>query len=200
MSSVLVQEIDKAERFVYFTSKVFKGVEIHYQKIQKLALAVVIAARKFNPYFQGHNILVKTNYLVQQVLKKPDLEGNMVSWSVEISEYDIQYIPKGIIKSQALIDFIAELSLSIDEYPPSKWALYMDDASNVKGRGAWIMVERSSDIVIEQALKFKFTDNNNQAEYKAPISGMILSLEMGATRLKAKSDSQLVINQVSGKY
>ena len=34
MSSVFVQEIDKAERLVYFISKVFKGVGIRYYMIE----------------------------------------------------------------------------------------------------------------------------------------------------------------------
>lgn len=63
-----------------------------------------------------------------------------------------------------------------------------------------IILEGLVDKLIKKALKFEFTANINQAEYKALISCMILALEMGASRLKAKSDSQLVSNQVSGKY
>lgn len=40
--------------------------------------------------------------------------------------------------------------------------------------------------------KFKFKANNNQEEYEALIAGTILALEMGASRLKAKRESQLV--------
>lgn len=62
-------------------------------------LVVVSATRKLGPYIQRHTILIKTKYLVRQVLKKPDLEGRMVSWMVELLEYDIQYVPRGSIKS-----------------------------------------------------------------------------------------------------
>lgn len=41
---------------MYFVSKVFKGAEIGYQKIEKLALAVVAATRKLQTYFQGHTL------------------------------------------------------------------------------------------------------------------------------------------------
>lgn len=44
MSSVLVQEIDMAEKHVYFVSKVFRGTEACYQKIEELALVVFVAA------------------------------------------------------------------------------------------------------------------------------------------------------------
>lgn len=46
------------EKLVYFLSKVFKGVELQYQKIEKNTLALVVTARKLRPYFQGHKIAV----------------------------------------------------------------------------------------------------------------------------------------------
>lgn len=54
--------------------------------------------------------------------------------------------------------------------------------------GSRILLEGPGDIVIEQTLKFKFTTNYNQAKYAALIVDMNLTLEMGVTRLKAKSD------------
>lgn len=51
-----------------------------------------------------------------------------------------------------------------------------------------------------QALKFEFTTSNNQAEYEDLVAGMNLALEMGAFRLRAKTDSQLVANKVYGQY
>lgn len=62
MSSVIVQKINNAEKPVYFISKVFRGVGARYQKIEKLALVIIVVARKLRPYFQGHKIFVKTNY------------------------------------------------------------------------------------------------------------------------------------------
>lgn len=76
----------------------------------------------------------------------------------------------------------------------------MDGASNVKRRGTRIVLEGPGDIVIEHALKFEFTASNNQAGYEALIIVMILALEIRATKLEAKSDSQLVTNQISGQY
>jgi len=64
---------------------VFKGAELQYQKIKRLALTIITTARKLHPYFQSHKIIVKTNYAVKQVLSKPNLAGRMVSWSVELS-------------------------------------------------------------------------------------------------------------------
>jgi hypothetical protein len=58
---------------VYFVSKILKGAETRYQKIEKLALAVVSTARQLRHYFQGYHVIIKTDYPIKQVLRKPDL-------------------------------------------------------------------------------------------------------------------------------
>lgn len=55
-------------------------------------------------------------------------------------------------------------------------------------------------MLIKQTLKCEFKYSNSQAEYEAFIIDMVISLEMGASRLKANINSQLVANQVAGKY
>ena len=61
-------------------------------------------------------------------------------------------------------------------------------------------MEGSNGLLIEQALRFAFKANNNQAEYEALIAGMLLAKEIGARSLLAKSDSLLVTSQVTGEY
>ena len=78
MNSVLIQEIDKTYRHVYFVGKVFIGAEARYHKIEKLSLVIALVS-KLRPYFQGQKMFVKSNYHVHQVLKKPDLKRRMVS-------------------------------------------------------------------------------------------------------------------------
>ena len=44
-------------------------------------------------------------------MSKPDVVGHMVQWAVEVSQFDIEYRPRTVIKAQALADFIAEFTL-----------------------------------------------------------------------------------------
>jgi len=173
---------------------------LRYQKIECLALTVVTTARKLRPYFQSHKIVVKSNYPIKQVLSKPDLAGRMVAWSIELSEYDIQFVPRGSIKSQVLANFVVELTSLILEEVPYVWLLSVDGSSNLKGSGADIVLEGPNDFLIEQSLRFEFNASNNQAEYEAVIAGMTLAKEMGPKNLRAKSDSQLVTSQITGEY
>lgn len=84
---------------------------------------------------------------------------------------------------------MVEFSSCVDEETPTEWVIFVDGASNIKASSTEIVLKGPGDILIEQALKLDFTTSNNQAEYEALIVGMILSLEMGASRLKTKTDS-----------
>jgi hypothetical protein len=200
LSFTLVQEIKGDEKPIYFVSRTFKGAEAKYQKIEKLSLAVVITARKLRQYFQSHKVVVKTDYPIKKVLRKPDLAGRMVAWAVELSEFDITFSPRGAIKSQILADFILELSTPPKENNEQPWTLSVDGASNIRGSGAGVVLEGPDGVLIEQSLRFAFKASNNQAEYKALLAGMKLAKEMEVMDLRAKSDSQLVTNQVSGEF
>jgi hypothetical protein len=50
------------------------------------------------------------DYPIKKVLKKPDLAGRMVAWSIELSEFDMVFSPRGSIKSQILADFVLEMT------------------------------------------------------------------------------------------
>jgi hypothetical protein len=94
LSSALVQEVGGEERPIYFVSRTLRGAELRYQKLEKLSLAVIVTARRLRQYFQSHRVIVKTDHPIKQVLKKPDLAGRMVAWSIELSEFDITFSPR----------------------------------------------------------------------------------------------------------
>ena len=102
ISSVLVQEQDQVQRPIYFVSKALQGPESRYQSLEKAALAVVFSARRLRHYFHSFTVVVMTNLPIQKVLQKPDVAGRMVRWAVELSEFDIQYEPRGSIKGQVM--------------------------------------------------------------------------------------------------
>ncbi|XP_074360291.1 uncharacterized protein LOC141700412 [Apium graveolens] len=50
------------------------------------------------------------------------------------------------------------------------------------------------------AIHFKFYVTNNDAEYEALINGLKIALEVGVVNFIARSDSELVVNQVNGGF
>ncbi|XP_062170548.1 uncharacterized protein LOC133876286 [Alnus glutinosa] len=67
-SSALVREDSGIQKPVYFTSTTLHGAEERYPRIEKLAFALVISARRLRPYFQAHAIRVLTEYPMKKVL------------------------------------------------------------------------------------------------------------------------------------
>ena len=51
VSAVLIREKDRIQKLVYYVSKVLMGAKTRYLKIEKLAYALLIAAKKLCHYF-----------------------------------------------------------------------------------------------------------------------------------------------------
>jgi len=198
VNSTLVQEINNEEHPVHFVSRTLHAAETRYQMIEKVALALVLTARRIRPYFQNHAITVRTNYPIYKILSKPDLAGRMIGWLVELLEFKIRYEPKGATKSQCLADFSAELTPQPDT--PIGWVLFMDNSSNKTSCGVGVVLEGPGDLLVEQALQFAFKATNNQAEYEAILVGLNLAHDLGAREVVCKSDSQLVVGQIKGEF
>jgi len=73
ISTVLVEEQEneysKKQVPVYFVSEALSGSKIYYSEIEKIAYAVLTAARKLKHYFQAYKIRVPTNYPLKEVLQ-----------------------------------------------------------------------------------------------------------------------------------
>ena len=110
ISLVLVQKQDQVQKPIYFVSKVLQGPYVRYQAIEKATLAVVFSARRLHHYFQSFAVIVMTDLPIRKVLQKPNVAGRMVRWAVELSEFDVQYEPRGPIKGHVYVDFVVELS------------------------------------------------------------------------------------------
>ena len=60
VSGVLVRDEAIAHNLIYYVSKALQDAETKYPEIEKLAFALLVAARTLRPYFQSHVILVPT--------------------------------------------------------------------------------------------------------------------------------------------
>lgn len=83
----------------------------------------------------------------------------MIVWSVELSKFDIQFEPRGLVKAQALVEFQADFR--IDDAEPW-WNLYIDGVSGVNGSGVGIILEGPNSITLNLALKPPITKPNTR--------------------------------------
>uniref|UniRef100_A0A2N9IPA1 Uncharacterized protein n=1 Tax=Fagus sylvatica TaxID=28930 RepID=A0A2N9IPA1_FAGSY len=178
VSSALIREDGGTQLPVYYTSKAFQGAEERYPAMEKLALALA--------------------------MNKPDAAGRLIQWAVELSEFDIEYHPRQAIKAQALADFIAEFTVTEDEpseeKPDEEWEIEID-GSSVKGAGGvGIVFKTPEGHLLKHSTRLQYPTTNNEAEYEALLTGLRIAKELGANRLKIRSDSQLIVGQVNGEY
>ena len=84
---------------MYYVSKVLIKAKTKYLKIEQLAYALMIAARKLHHYFQAHPIVVLTDQPLKQILQRPETLGRLLKWSIELSEFHINEKPRTAIKA-----------------------------------------------------------------------------------------------------
>ena len=139
-------------------------------------------------------------------MHKPDVAGRLIQWSVELSEFDIDYRSRSAIKAQALADFIAEFTNKNDEQAETvenkapRWTVHTDSSSTKNDGGVGIIIRSPEGDVIKRAICLQYTTTNNEAEYEALSAGLKAAKTLGATELNVHSDSQRVVGQVNGDY
>ncbi|HEX77958.1 MAG TPA: ribonuclease HI family protein [Dehalococcoidia bacterium] len=88
------------------------------------------------------------------------------------------------------------------ESPPRRLVVYCDGAAEPNpgpaGIGGILLDERGK--AVAQFSRSIGESTNNQAEYRALIAALEMALELGAAEVEIRSDSQLLVSQVCGRY
>ena len=159
--------------------------------MEKLAFAVIIAARRLKPYFQAHTIIVLTDKPLRKAMSSPEAVGRMALWAVELSEFDIQYRPRTVVKGQVVADFIAEFTLGDGQGVEKKkqWNIYTDGSLNRRAEGAGIVIQTPEGDKIQCMIQLDFPTTNNETEYEALVAGLDLAKAAGAENIVVHYDS-----------
>jgi hypothetical protein len=127
------------QRPVYFVSEVLSESKACYQPVQKLVYVVLITSRKLRHYFQEYSISVLIHYPLGDILQNQDATGRISKWAVELGALNIDFKPRTAIKSQALVDFMAEWRENQLPTPTERlehWVMYFDSSLKLEGVGA----------------------------------------------------------------
>ena len=77
VSLVLIRVDNGIQRSVYYVSKSLHEVEVRYLPLEKAILAVVLGTRKLPHYFQGHTVVVLTQFPFKTILRSADYTGKI---------------------------------------------------------------------------------------------------------------------------
>jgi hypothetical protein len=150
--------------------------------VQKLLYAVLITLRKLRHYFPEYSITVVTDYPLSDILRNEDATERIFNWAVELGALTIDFKPRTTIKSQALVDFMAEWQenqLPTPTERPEYWVMYFDGSLKLKGAGAGVLLISPTGGQLKYVLQIFWKVSNNKVEYEALLHGLCLAVSLG---------------------
>ncbi|XP_035833056.1 uncharacterized protein LOC118481856 [Helianthus annuus] len=190
---------------MYYVSRTLNDPETRYAIMEKLALALIHASRRLRRYFANHVIHVLTNYIISNILARPEISERLAKWAIELGGHNVVFRPRPAIKGQVLADFLIEVPDDKDreckamekaekQRSEEPWLLYTD------GAGAGLRLVSLEKHEFTYAIRLDFKSTNNKAEYEAFLAGLRLAIKMGVKHVEALVDSMLVAGQINGQY
>ncbi|VFQ90026.1 unnamed protein product [Cuscuta campestris] len=200
------------ECYARAVKKMTKGVNVFSQEItkgetrEKLEPEAETVEIKLHPGDPSRTVKIGANLpedLKAEITRVLQEYAGIFAWSVA----DMPGIDRSIIchrlAGQALTDFLVEMTGLTPDLPVNKpteqwWEMAVDGASGPKGCGGGIVFTTPEGFKIYHALIFNFKLTNNEAEYEALAGGLRLAQDLKINRVSIKSDSSLIVGQVTG--
>jgi hypothetical protein len=119
-----------------------------------------------------------------EIIRNSDALGRIAKWSIELMGETLTYTPRKAIKSQILMDFVAEWTDT--QLPPLQiqaefWTLYFDGSVMKTGPGAGLLFISPLEEHMRYAVRLHFLASNNMAEYEALLCGLRIAIETASS-------------------
>ncbi|XP_070022548.1 uncharacterized protein [Nicotiana sylvestris] len=155
---------------------------------------------------------------LKYIFQKPMPTGRLAKWQILLTKFDIVYVNHTKMKTQALVDHLAENPVE-DEYQPlstyfldeevnlaeiipedtNAWKMFFNGAVNAKGVGIWAILILPTAQHYPVTARLRFFCTNNTVEYEACIMGMNMAIDLDMEELLIVGDSDLIIRQAQGE-
>jgi ribonuclease HI len=121
---------------------------------------------------------------------------------MELGALNIDLKPWTAIKSQSLVDFMAEWRENQVTAPASvleHWVMYFDGSLKLRGGGTGVLFISPKRELLKYVFEILFKGSNNEAEYEALLHWLRLAVSLGIKQLLVYGDSLLVVQQVNNE-
>jgi hypothetical protein len=200
--AVLTQEDGGKEFFIAYLSRRISETEGRYTFIEKLCLSLYHACTKLCHYMLMSFCAVVCQFdVIKCMLQKPILSGRLGKWAYALTEYDLGYMPLKAMKGQVIADFIVDHSVGMEEVlcvnNAKMWFMSFDGSMCNQVQGIGCFIRSTHAMEHELSIRLEFECTNNQAEYKALISGLEVLASMGVKEVETFGDLKLVVQQIN---
>jgi hypothetical protein len=89
----------KVQHPVYCISEVLNESKARYPQIQKLIYVILITSQKLKHYFDEYRVVVKTSFLLGDIIRNKDANERIVKWAMELCPYSLEFQSHTTIKS-----------------------------------------------------------------------------------------------------
>ncbi|KAM1721687.1 hypothetical protein ACFX12_023194 [Malus domestica] len=121
--------------------------------------------------------------VIRYMLTRPIVKGRIGKWTMELSEFSLQYVPQNAVKGQALADFLTQhpspydfggndVEISMVDMHDNYWTMYFNGSSTSSSADVGVVIQSPNHDRWYFSLKLDFDYINNQAEYEALIIGL----------------------------
>nr|ABA93562.1 transposon protein, putative, unclassified [Oryza sativa Japonica Group] len=144
---------------------------------------LIMISRKLRHYFQAHRVTVVSSFPLGEVMINKDIIGRITKWVVELSQFDVHFVPRTTFRSQVLADFVADWTMpdnrSESQTDNEIWTMAFDGALNSQGVGAGFILTSPSGDQFKHAIHLNFRATNNTAEYEELLAGIRAAAALG---------------------
>jgi hypothetical protein len=153
-------------------------------QFRKLLYAILITSRKLHQYLDEYQISVVADFPLADILHNRDATGRISKWAMELGALSIDFKSRTSIKSQALVDFMADWHknqiLTLVDMP-EHCVMYFDGSLKLKGGGARVLFISPKGEQIKYVLQILWKVSNNEAEYEAFLHGLRLAISSASS-------------------
>ena len=130
---------------------------------------------------------------LKKAMNKLEAAGQLIKCAIKLSEFDIKYQPKNAIKSQALIDFTVQFTLShsdLDGVEEVKvWVVHVDGSSTLYAGVIGVVLQSLEGDKLKYKVRLQYQTTNNEVEYEVSLKGLELAKSLGVESIVVQRDS-----------